>query len=247
LNQRAHHPSAHVLALGAGLIVGGLLTVQLAAQGPLELPVYHPLDHHAPPGAAARWSAIANREAGTPLQFARIVLPSTGHVSVYHAGDKQPLTLESPAQLHLGVGYTFRLKIDGMPEFPGIELYPTLEVLDHLHPPPGRETQFPVPIEFSFEELQLALNNRLVTKVIYLEQPELASPLDFRSPLSPLTLEPNQNLLAEADRRGRPVALIRLGGRLPDPHRPEPGFFGAGGPVRVPLASPDAVEAAPSN
>lgn len=227
-----------LLVLAAAGILGQLPAEPVSAQGPAERRVYHPLDHHRPPGEAARWSAIANREVGTPLQWARISLPSDGIVAVYHRGAGEPIELPSPAQLHLGVGHTYRLKLSGMPEFPGVELYPTVEVLDRLHPPPGREAQFPVPIEFTFEEIEFALQNRLVAKVIYLEQPELASPTDDRRPIPPLNLAPHQNLLAEADRRGRPLALVRLGGRLPDSHRPEPNFFGLGGPVRLPTTDP---------
>jgi hypothetical protein len=141
------------------------------------------------------------------------------------------VSVAAPAQVGLAVGRTYRVKISQMPEFPGMEFYPTLEILDRLHPPSGREEEFPVPIDFTQEEIEMALQGSLVTRVIYLEQPQLAVPIPIGQPVPARTLPAHANLLAEADQLGRPMAIVRLGGRLPIAGEDETRFFGPGAPI----------------
>jgi hypothetical protein len=131
----------------------------------------------------------------------------------------------------------YRLKLASLPEFPGVELYPTVELIDRLHPPCGREAEFPVPIAFTEQELRSAIQGRLVTKVVYLEQPDRAIPERGSNASRTRIARPRENALAAADEAGRPMAIVRLGGRLPDPRAPEPEFFGHGGPIEI-LALP---------
>src|SRR5262249_4233587 len=113
----------------------------------------------------------------------------------------------------------------------GVELYPSVEVLDRLHPPPGKLHDFPVLLELTRDDIDLALDGGLVTKVIYLEQPSLAKPAEQTRPIDVQVVPPSTNLLTEADNVGRPMLLIRIGGRLPDANNPDPTFFGTGAPV----------------
>ena len=55
-------------------------------------------------------------------------------------------------------------------------MYPTIEVINRLYPPQGLENHFPVPVHFTLEELEMALSGRMVTRVIYLEDPQSACP-----------------------------------------------------------------------
>jgi uncharacterized repeat protein (TIGR01451 family) len=68
------------------------------------------------------------------------------------------------------------------------------------------------------EDITQALAGSLITKVIYLENPEQASPVATR-PDQPLEtdLKPSQDLLAEARALGRPMLVLRLGGRTLSP------------------------------
>ena len=101
-----------------------------------------------------------------------------------------------------------------------------------MHPPRGREIEFAIPLTLTEQEIDLALEGRLVTKVIYLEQPDRAQPLLGTTATRSRPAAPRENALAIADEEGRPMAIIRLGGRLPDANAPEPGFFGSGAPVQ---------------
>jgi len=176
--------------------------------------------------------------AAAQFQPVRVELPDAGNVTFFDTSSNRQLSIPTPAQTVLAVGHTYRLKISHMPEFPGIELFPSLELVDQLHPPAGRQDEFPIPVELTRYEIQLAIQGRFVTKVIYLEQPQLAVPLPEKV-LTPLTMAPNRNLLAEADRRGRPMLIVRLGGRLPSGQGSDEAFYGTGAPIMVSQPNPN--------
>ena len=152
-------------------------------------------------------------------------------MTVFSGPRQAPLPAESPAQFGLSLGRFYRLKLAGMPEFPGVELYPSVEIFDRLHPPAGKEEAYPIPVHFTEQELDLAAAGRMVTKVIYLEQPQLAQQVPFDADIRSIRLNPEVNLLQEADRLGRPMMIVRIGGRLPSLTGDDPGFFGDGAPA----------------
>jgi uncharacterized repeat protein (TIGR01451 family) len=194
---------------------------------------YVPLDHNAPVGRVALWSAQAARGVMGPLQPVQVTVPSKGKVTVYSGGRATGVDLGAPAQFSVGIGYVYRLRIADMPEFPGIELYPTIEMMDRLHPPPGRAQDFPIPVRFTSEDIETALGGQLVTKVVYLEQPQLAVTGDLTQAMLSRMLPPDRNLLIEADRSGRPMILVRLGGRTPDDSQADASFFEPPAPFRL--------------
>jgi len=194
---------------------------------------YVPLDQNAPVGRVGRWSGIIGKGLAGTFQSVQVTVPTSGKVTVYNGGPETGVTLAAPAQFTIGVGCVYRLKIAGMPEFPGVELFPTIEIFDRLHPPTGREYEFPVPIAITEEEVQKATTGGMVTKVIYLEQPQFAVTGDLAPALLNRMLPPDRNLLIEADRLGRPMILLRLGGRTPDEGRPEDGFFLPPAPLSI--------------
>jgi hypothetical protein len=90
-----------------------------------------------------------------------------------------------------------------------------------------------VPLEITAADLEAAAQNRMVTKVIYLEQPDLAIPAPQENGLHTTDFAASANLMKLADERGRPVAIIRIGGRTPDARNPDPAFFSTNGAVIV--------------
>jgi hypothetical protein len=186
---------------------------------------YVPLDQNAPVGRVGRWSGIIGKGLAGTFQSVQVTVPTSGKVTVYNGGPETGVALGAPAQFSIGVGCVYRLKIAGMPDFPGVELYPTIEIFDRLHPPAGREYEFPVPIAFTEDDIAKAMDGRMVTKVVYLEQPQFAVTGDLTAALLNRQMPPDRNLLIEADRLGRPMILVRLGGRTPDEGHPEEGFF----------------------
>lgn len=118
------------------------------------------------------------------------------------------------------VGVAYRLRLSNLPSRPGAELFPVVEVVGHLHRPPGIDPgRYPIRIIFSPEDLADAVERtRLVTKVIYLEDPDQALPLALpRDEIPTATLTPAEEPLRVAAALGRVMAIVRLGGRTPTP------------------------------
>lgn len=128
------------------------------------------------------------------------------------------------------VGSVYRFKIEGIATYPGQALYPTLELIDRLHPPQGKEWDFPIEIEVPLHDLALALRGAYVTRIIYVENPQNALSVDASESNEnlvfdvPLGLDP----ITAAQTRGRALAILRIGGREPqtDPNATDPFFFG---------------------
>jgi hypothetical protein len=192
-----------------------------------------PVNQMSPPGTAAQWAANSGRGNLEYFQPVRVSLPTRGLVTFYEGSPHRSYDVKAPAQASLVVGQMYRMRISAMPEFPGVEFFPSIELIDRLHPPTCQVEDFPIEFELTEEEFEWAANGRLVTKVVYLEQPERVPVTLLNEKQRITTIEPSQNAIAEADMLGRPVAIIRLGGRTPDPHQPDPNFFGPGGPIKV--------------
>lgn len=198
--------------LAVGLQIAGLHSFEAAnAQ---EQQRYFPLHHHAPPGVPGQWSGAvlgANAVYQQPVKF---TLPKGGEVTAYDI-DGKAIPLKS-GQARFQVGQLYRIKISGIEAAPELEVYPTFELLDRLHPPQGKIDEYPIPVEITMEDIEFAIEDRLVTRVVYLQQPQLAGPAGVGGIVKPETLPFHKNLIAEADERGRPMLIIRLGGRTPD-------------------------------
>ncbi|MBI3864979.1 MAG: hypothetical protein HY290_24150 [Planctomycetia bacterium] len=193
---------------------------------------YFPLDQTTPPGVAGHWAGV-QRGFAPVMQPVKVELPGGGQVSYYTTPAGDCADAASNDVVALRVGSAYRLKISDLPGFEGAELYPTVELIDRLHPPRGREIEFAIPIALTADEIALALEGRLVTKVVYLEQPDRADPVRSTNAARSHFARPRENLLALADVAGRPMVIVRLGGRAPDAGAAESGFFGTGAPVQV--------------
>ena len=74
----------------------------------------------------------------------------------------------------------------------------------------------PIPLVFSLADIELALHGAVVTKVIYLEDPEKAIPADVQ-PDHPIEIPEDSEHAAfdAAQENGRLMAIVRLGNRKP--------------------------------
>jgi hypothetical protein len=203
-----------------------------------------PLDQTALPGRAGAW-------VGLQPGFVPVVQPvrvdlgeQEGQVSFYSGPDGAATILPAPAVAGLCVHSVYRIKLSDMRDFPGLELYPTIEVIDRLHPPRGREVEFAIPITLTAEEIAAAIDGRLVTKVIYLEQLQRGVPVPNSPASRARRVLLREHALALADEAGRPMVIVRLGGRTPDAGGFEPGFFGTCAPVQFYGPEPSNREAA---
>jgi uncharacterized repeat protein (TIGR01451 family) len=98
-------------------------------------------------------------------------------------------------------------------------LFPSMEVRGTLHLPPYlRPADYPAPIVLTEEDIALAQAGGLATKVIYLENPDLAQAVATR-PDQPveIRLQSGANPVEEARALGRPMLIVRLGARAFSP------------------------------
>jgi len=182
-----------------------------------DSPYYHPLSQTTPPGVAGQWAGALGRADMRYFQPVQIRLPGGGKLTVTQPHTRQKYDLTAPAQVGYLVGPLYRFRISEIPEFPGVELFPSIELIDRLHPPAGLKNKYPLPIEITAADIQAAMNDRLVTKIIYLEQPDLAVPKAEQGSIHEEAVSQSKNLMTEADLRGRPVVILRIGGRIPSP------------------------------
>ena len=157
--------------------------------------------------------------------------PATPSISVA-SGDG--FSEEHYGQLLVGlqVGRPYRFRVSGVPFYEDVEIYPTVELIDRLHPPPGKATAFPVPIELTTRELQMAARGAFITRVIYVEDPRQALPVEQKRGESWIEVPPDQDPLLAADELGRPIAILRIGARGPSSTGPSSRFTFGDPPVQ---------------
>ena len=129
------------------------------------------------------------------------------------AGDGQGL-----ATFGLKVGLSYKLRVTDLPDRPGVDLYPVVEVVGHMHRPTGIDpAKYPVRVVFRLEDLDDAAGRGLlVTQVVYLEDPDQAVPLKLPKDEPPyVTLNPAEEPFKVARALGRVMAIVRIGGRAP--------------------------------
>lgn len=194
------------------------VAVYLGAAWPLgaQAPAHFRHPGLAPPGAIG--SAELERGGPRPGYFqpVEITAPPGTLISLAVEGafaEPQP----APVTAGMLIAPVYRLRVANIPQRDGEEVFPTIEVINRVYPPAGQAWRFPIPIDLAQEDLWLALEGKFVTRVVYLEDPDRALPV-AEGPVARRWYDagPGVDPLEEADRRGRPVAILRMGGRLPD-------------------------------
>jgi hypothetical protein len=188
-------------------------------------PAVHYLHHGVmPPGAIG--SRQLQRGGPLPGFFQPVEIKAPAGTSISLAAANQfDAPQAAPRRAGFLIGAVYRCRVTNIPRAEGLEIFPTIEVIDRLYAPVEQQARFAIPVELTQEDLELALSGRFVTRVIYLENPRSAVPV--RSDVtgqSWFDVGPGRDPLAVADGLGRPVAILRMGGRLPDLN-PDPSFF----------------------
>lgn len=109
-------------------------------------------------------------------------------------------------------GVNYRLKLSNIPGRQGLVVYPTLQVYPSHPTTDGYLSHVSVPVVLSDEDLDQITSNNLVTKVVYLPDAryqELA--IAGVETLVSTPLDPGMDPVAEADRRGTILAVLRVG------------------------------------
>jgi uncharacterized repeat protein (TIGR01451 family) len=154
----------------------------------------------------------------SPLLFVRFAGPP-GMRTTFYQGTPEGRTFNAPVAAGLRPGYLYRIKCSGFADRPDLAIYPTLEVRGSLTLTARvNPASFPAPVVLTDADLRSALSGSLITKVVYLENPEKAAPgLAPPGQTTETDLPPDRDLLNEARDVGRPVLVVRFGGRIPPP------------------------------
>ncbi len=147
-------------------------------------------------------------------------------------------TLEVPGRDSFPQGASYRLKLSGIPNRPGLELYPTLEVAAGNNKTRMFLEHNAVPLFFTDEDFDLVVSNALVVKVVFLPDAKNQDKnVEGLADVISTRLEPGLDPITEAARRGSILLVLRLGNI--DLEAPTPMDVPAPRPPRKPKDSPE--------
>src|SRR5207253_355258 len=118
---------------------------------------------------------------------------------------------EVPGRYNFVQGAIYRLKLSEIPNRPGLELYPTLEVIPSNHKTDPFLAHSSVPITFTDEDFNQVADGNYVVKVIYLPDPRFQEAAGPTGELVSTLLDPGVDPITEAHSRGNILLIIRLG------------------------------------
>ena len=180
----------------------------------------YPVPGMGPPGAVAAVGAIVPGMR-SPATNQRTSVNFTGPAGMKitwqlpGGGFNDPVSgLTAPQAYNFVQGQVYRLRLTQvLPNFPGRTFYPTLEIAPVTPKTLTFLAHSSVPVTFTDEDFRQASDGNLVVKVIYLPDPAFQ---DFTTvagaeEIVSTRLEPGADPVAEAQRRGTILAIIRLG------------------------------------
>jgi uncharacterized repeat protein (TIGR01451 family) len=191
-----------------------------------------------PPGSVARTQARHVSSLQGYFQPVEVQVPDAATIAVANAGLFDPF--QSTIKVGLLVGHIYRLKVAEIQNHPSVQVYPTLEIINRLYPPEGLAERFPVAVQITQRDLEDAIAGRLVVRVIYVEDPNRPFPGGPDDPRITHAL-PDEDPLHVADELGRPIAILRIGSRTPDPAEDDQTFLFGSPPVTILTGSDAAV------
>ncbi|MEC9096899.1 MAG: hypothetical protein VX776_09720 [Planctomycetota bacterium] len=151
-------------------------------------------------------------------------------------------TLVTPARYDFMVGANgdlVRMKLSKIPGQEAIELFPTIEIAPVNPRTAAYLDHNAIPVQFTNEDFDQVLTGNYVTKVIYLPDPEFQDlALANVETLVSTRLDPGDDPIVEADRRGSIMAILRMGNKVK-------AVNPAGAPAAAPAAFMQGAQAAP--
>jgi uncharacterized repeat protein (TIGR01451 family) len=153
-----------------------------------------------------------------PVVAAKFLLPAGARVTAFPGSKQLARIYSAPTVFSLRPGYNYRFEVSNvLPYSPGVSFYPQIELRGVLVPRPGMKySDYPIPIYFTQADFTRVLDGALITKVIYLEDPDKALPIATK-PDAPIELPEDtpEDAINNANAKGRLMAIVRLGNRKP--------------------------------
>ncbi|MFO0805236.1 MAG: hypothetical protein U0791_19195 [Gemmataceae bacterium] len=207
--------------------VPGLSTVdsrviQANANAPVGPPMggILPVPSMGPPGAVAAVGSMNPMMRGAPSNQ-RTSIRFTGPAGMKitwqlpNGGfNEEASGLTAPKEYNFLQSQVYRLRLSSiLPNFAGRTFYPTLEVAPVTPKTMTYLAHASVPVTFADEDFRQAADGNLVVKVIYLPDPAFQdfAALGGADEIVSTRLEPGADPVAEAQKRGTILAVIRLG------------------------------------
>lgn len=198
-----------------GCLVSASIAMQVHAQQPAE---HEFIRGDMPPGVAARFYQMGDPALRGHVQPVQLVAPANTTIEVGDAASSFGQARADQMTINMGIGYVYRFKLSNLPlpDAAGKTLYPSIEVIGKLNPPPGLEKDFPIQVVVTQDDIDVALTGRMVTRVIYLEDPRGTLPhLHTVTDQPSIEVRRGQDPLRAAEQMGRPMAILRMGSRVP--------------------------------
>ena len=212
---RAHVPGGYAMKADPGVVQvngpgyggppsGGIIPVPGMGPPGAVAAVGAILPGMRPPATNQRTSVRFTGPAGTKITWQ---LPGGGF-------NDESTGLTAPKEYNFLQGQVYRLRLTQvLPNFPGRAFYPTLEISPVTPKTLTFLAHSSVPLTFQDEDFRQAADGNVVVKVIYLPDPTFQ---DFATvagaeEIVSTRLEPGADPVAEAQRRGTILAIIRLG------------------------------------
>lgn len=193
------------------------------------------LNSKMPLGIVSQQKLMGNARLVGHTQPVRIIAPDGSRVAIVADGGT---TESNNSRVTVGVkaGLLYRFRVDFMDVDTPRTVYPSVEIVDRLYAPQGLANQFPVPVVISENDLAQASGGKMVTKVVYLERAESTvprRPIETDQPWFDVTGA--EDPLHVATSLGRPLAILRIGSRVPTAGElAGPSAFDSSRPVVLP-------------
>jgi hypothetical protein len=185
-----------------------------------------PLRH----GAAGPIATVSNTTPGpsrrTQIRFVKPAGMKVSWPDVGRDGKPKPEAniLGVPGRYNFSQGAIYRLKLSNIKGRPGLELFPTLEVVPSNPKTEAFLAHNAVPIEFTQEDIKRVLGSDFLVKVIYLPDPKFQDSNGGIAEILSTRLEKGTDPIQEALRRGSILVVLRMGNVEPKmPNRFRPG------------------------
>jgi len=198
-----------------GVVPATMLAVALLSASSFAQQPHHLLRGNMIPGQASQIRMMSSPAKAGQVQPVKVSAPDGVEISVVSGGSF--VSTGQPSYTGgMQLGSLYRFRITGVQVATSFELYPSVELLDLLRPPKGLENDFPVPIVISDSDIREVIAGRLVTKVIYLEDPDVALPRGGSKEEQPyFDVSAAEDPVRTAEGLGRPMAILRIGSRVP--------------------------------
>jgi uncharacterized repeat protein (TIGR01451 family) len=145
-----------------------------------------------------------------PLLYVRVLGPKGMKVTIYRPTAQ---TFEVPFTIGLRPGYTYRMQLSNIVDYPGLTLYPSLEVRGSLLLANRlRNPEFPAALVFRGEDFADIQAGAVITKAVVLERPDAAIPIPSHAD-EPLQIDVpvDRDPVQEAMLHGHILMMVRVG------------------------------------